>query len=92
MKHFSIDLKEVLKYSHNIGAVINTDEGDILWIRIHKLKVSHKAGKKYYINFADDKNSWNILIDTEQTEYDFPEVGKFKIIDLMDTVYNADIQ
>lgn len=77
---------EVLKYSHNVGAAIMTEDGDLLWIRIHKLKISHKSGKKYYLSFGDDKNNWNILIDSEQKEYDFPEVGKFKIIDLMDVV------
>ena len=88
LKYISDDKnqEEVLKYSHNIGVVINTDEGDICWIRIHKLKLSHKSGKKYYLNFGDDKNNWNLTIESDQKEYEFPEVGKFKIIDLMDIV------
>ena len=80
----SKDQEATLKYSCNIGAAIKLEDGDVLWVRLHKINVKHRNGTKYCIVFGDDKNTWSVLADTEDAEYEIRGLGMVKIIDLAD--------
>jgi len=80
-----------LRYTHNIGALVRLDdeyydekvaESRFLWIRIHKLSFFHKAGTRYRLQFSNEDRSWTSIIDTNDAEFAFEDLGKFKIIDL----------
>lgn len=73
----------ILKYTHNIGALVKLSEGgDMLWIRLHNINIAHKRGKTWSLRIADNDRSWNMLIDSDEKEFDFNGFGTFKIIDL----------
>lgn len=73
-----------LRYSRNVGAAIVLDEDNtILYIRIHKLKLNHKAGNKYSLRIENDDRYWTCMISSDDETYDFEGLGKMKIIDLM---------
>ena len=73
-----------LRYSRNIGAAVVLDEdGTILYIRIHRLKLQHRAGTKYALKIENDDRSWSTVIDSSDKTYDFEGLGKMKILDLM---------
>jgi hypothetical protein len=59
-------------------------EEGVLYFRIHKLNLKHKAGKEYALSIWDgDENPVKALIQSDEKEYDFElGTGKFKIIDL----------
>ena len=81
----SKDKDTTLRYSHNLGCLIQLDgEDDVLYFRIHKLSLKHRAGKEYSLSVWDgEDNPVKALIQSDQTEYDFElGTGKFKIIDL----------
>lgn len=79
----SKEQEATLKYSCNIGAAIKLEEdGEILWVRLHKINVKHRNGTKYCIVFGDDQNTWSVLADTEDAEYEIRGLGMVKIIDL----------
>ena len=82
----SKERETLLKYSHNIGALIKLNKsGDYLWTRITGLSISHKVGTKYKLKFENDKETWTMLIDSGDTVYDFENgIGQVKIIDLAD--------
>ena len=73
----------VLKYSHNIGALIKLESGELLWTRLHGLTLTHKAGNKYKLKFENEKESWTMMISSDEKVYDFENgIGQVKIIDL----------
>lgn len=80
----SKDRDALLKYMHNIGAAVKLENGEYLWIRIHKCNLIHKIGTTYNLKFEDNDKSWSMLINIEDSEYDFNGLGTFKIIDLAD--------
>lgn len=72
-----------LKYSRHIGALIKLDESeDVLYFRIQDLNLRHKAGKSYTLRISDGENAYQMMIESNQGEYDFESLGKLKIIDL----------
>ena len=73
-----------LKYTHNIGALIKLDSsGDLLWTRITGLTITHKAGTKYKLRFENDRETWTVMISSEDKDYDFESgIGRVKLIDL----------
>ena len=71
-----------LRYNHNIGAAVKLETGDYLWVRIHNLKLFHKAGDQFCLRFSDDKQNWVIMINKSDETYDFSGLGRFKILDL----------
>jgi hypothetical protein len=80
----SKDQGSQLRYSRNVGAAIVLDEDNtILYIRIHKLKLNHKAGNKYSLRIENDDRYWTCMISSDDETYDFEGLGKMKIIDLM---------
>jgi hypothetical protein len=73
-----------LRYSRNVGAAVVLDEDNtVLYIRIHKLRLNHKAGNKYSLRIENDDRSWTCMISADDETYDFEGLGKMKIIDLM---------
>lgn len=75
-----------LRYSRNVGAAVRLDEdGTILYIRIHKLKLTHRNGTSYALRIENEDRSWTCMIDSKDTDYDFEGLGRMKIIDLMST-------
>ena len=76
---------QVLRYSHNIGAAVKLEDGTVLWIRIHALKIKHRQGNKFGLFFSDeDGKQWSALVTPEDTEYSLTGLGTFKILDLAD--------
>lgn len=74
---------KTLKYCCNFGMAVELNDGNILWIRIHKANIHHKAGTTYSLRLVNDEDTWNLLIDSKSSEYDFEDgLGKFKLIDL----------
>lgn len=81
----SKDQPQVLRYSHNIGAAIKLEDGSLIWIRIHSLRLKHRQGNKYGLFFSSaDGREWSTLITSDETEHTIGDWGKFKIIDLSD--------
>ena len=80
----SKEQEKTLKYTHNIGALIKTSDGSLLWVRLYKLGLSHKNGENYNLSFGDERNRWSVTIKKSDTEYELKDVGKFKIIDLQE--------
>lgn len=80
---------QVLEYSHNIGAVIKTEDNNILWFRIRKLNMRHLHGTIYTIVLTAWDNKRYVLneVDCSKEDYKFVvehhEIGKLKIIDLV---------
>ena len=73
-----------LRYSRNVGAAVRLDEdGTILYIRIHKLRLTHRNGTSYSLRIENDDRSWSCMIDSKDEDYDFEGLGRMKIIDLM---------
>jgi len=73
-----------LRYSRNVGAAVRLDEdGTILYIRIHKLRLTHRNGTSYSLRIENDDRSWCCMIDSKDEDYDFEGLGRMKIIDLM---------
>ena len=74
---------KILKYSNHIAAIIKLDDTeDILYFRLHSLKIRHRAGKNYNIAFGDGETVFNIMVDSEQDTYRFEDLGDLKFIDL----------
>lgn len=74
---------KTLKYCCNFGMAVKLNDGNNLWIRIHKISINHRNGTKYSLRLTNDDDTWNYLIDINDTEYDFENgLGKFKLIDL----------
>jgi len=72
-----------LRYSRNIGAAIRMDDdGTILYIRIHKLILKHRAGNSYSLRIENDDRYWNFMITEDDETYDFEGLGKMKILDI----------
>ena len=81
----SKDKDTTLRYSRHLACLIQLEgEEEILYFRIHKLGLKHRAGKEYAISLWDgEDNSVKAMITSDQTEYDFElGLGKFKIVDL----------
>lgn len=80
------DMKDqdvALKYSRNIGAAIELEDGSLVWIRLQKIKVIHKKGSKYFVSFGDQNENISLIVDTEtDIEYYTNRYGKIKILDL----------
>jgi len=74
----------LLKYALNVGAAVRLEDGSMLWIRLHKVSLHHTAGSNYKLRFENNDRYWNMVITSDQTEYDFEGIGKFKILDLAD--------
>lgn len=80
--------EQILEYSHNIGAIITTEDHNVLWFRIKKLNVRHLHGTTYTIVLTAWDNKRYILneVDCTAENYKFVaehhEIGKLKIIDL----------
>lgn len=79
----SKDQETTLKYTHNIGAAIKTDDGDYLWVRVNKVGLNHRNGEYYNLSFGDERNRWSIVIKSSDKEYKIDKVGTVKLIDLM---------
>lgn len=79
---------QILEYSHNIGAVIKTEDNNILWFRIKKLEIRHLHGTIYNIAITAWDNRRYVLneVDSSNDEYSFVvehhNIGSIKIIDL----------
>lgn len=74
---------KTLKYCCNLGMAVKLEDGNVLWIRLHKVNINHRNGTKYSIRLVNDDDVWNYLVDRFDKEYDFENgLGKFKIIDL----------
>lgn len=84
----SKDQENILGYYHNIGAVVKTEDNNILWFRIKSINVKHLHGTVYTIILTtwDNKRYTLNEISSTDSEYKFvvehQEVGKLKIIDL----------
>lgn len=82
------DQDRVLGYNHNIGALIKTEDNEILWFRIKKIEMRHLHSTKYHLTLTAWDNKRYVLgeIDSEDKEYNFTvnhyPLGKLKIIDL----------
>lgn len=76
---------QILRYSNNIGAAVKLSSGKMLWIRLHTLRLKHRSGDKFGLFFSsEDKKEWSFLISANETEYNFKDLGTFKILDLAD--------
>lgn len=75
---------QVLCYSHNIGAAIELEDGDLIWIRLHGLKLRHRKGNMYGLFFSSDGKEWSTIVYSDEKEYKIGDWGKLKIIDLSD--------
>ena len=76
---------QILRYSNNIGAAITLEDGSLIWIRIHTLRLKHRQGNTYGLFFStSDKKEWSTVITSDEKEYTIGDWGKFKIIDLSD--------
>jgi hypothetical protein len=80
----SKDQGQILRYSNNIGAAVKLDDGSLIWIRIHTLRLKHRQGNKYGLFFGSDGKEWSTIIFSSETEHNLGDWGKFKIIDLSD--------
>ncbi len=80
----SKDQAQVLRYSHNIGAAIKLESGQLIWIRIHELHLKHRQGNKYGLFFYNEKRQWSTQVTKEDKSYILNGIGEFKIIDLSD--------
>ena len=81
----SKEKESTLKYSHNIGALINLESGELLWTRITELNFRHKVGNQYNLKFGNGTDSWTMMITSGDKEYDFENgLGKLKLVDLAD--------
>lgn len=81
----SKDKDTTLRYSRHLACLIKLeDEEGVLYFRIHKLNLKHKAGKEYALSIWDgNENPIKAMIGPDESEYDFElGTGKFKIIDL----------
>ena len=78
----------ILGYSHNIGALIELEDGEILWFRIKNIELRHHHKTVYNIVLTAWDNKRYVLgeIDSSEPTHKFTvehsEVGRFKIIDL----------
>lgn len=79
----SKEQEKTLKYTHNIGAAIKTDDGFYLWVRLQKIGLNHKNGEYYNLSFGDERNRWSLVIKSSDKEYKIDKVGTVKLIDLM---------
>ena len=73
-----------LKYSKNIRLVGEVD-GEICSFRIGGLKIRKNdkdTSRLTIYNAEDEKKSLSIVLKEEDTEYNIPELGVFKIIDI----------
>lgn len=75
---------QVLRYSRNVGAAILLEDGDMLWIRIHTLRLKHRQGTMFGLFFSSDGREWSTIVHDGETEHTIGDWGKFKIIDLAD--------
>lgn len=74
---------KTLKYCCNFGMAVELTDGNILWIRIHKVNIFHKFGNTYSLRLTNDNDTWNVLVKSDESEYNFEDgLGKFKLIDL----------
>ena len=81
----SKDKGATLNYNHNIGCLmkLNSDPDNVLYFRISKLGLRHKAGNKYNLIVQDSEgNKIQVMITSDQKEYEFEGIGTFKIVDL----------
>ena len=81
----SKDKEATLRYSRHLACLIQLEgEEEVLYFRIHRLTLKHKAAKEYALSVWDgEDNPVKALIESDQKEYDFElGIGKFKIIDL----------
>ena len=75
---------QVLRYSHNIGAAIELEDGDLIWIRLHTLRLKHRKGNMYGLFFSSDGKEWSTIVYSDEKLHRIGDWGKFKIIDLSD--------
>ena len=80
----SKDQGQILRYSHNIGAAIELENGSLIWIRLYTLSLKHRQGSKYGLFFSNEGKEWSTLIDSSEKVYNIGGWGKLKIIDLAD--------
>ena len=83
----SKDKDTTLRYSRHLACLIKLEGDDnkgVLYFRIHKLNLKHKAGNEYALSSWDGEgNPVKAMIKSDESEYDFElGTGKFKIIDL----------
>ena len=77
--------RQILRYSHNLGAAVKLEDGTVLWIRLHTLNLKHRQGDKFGLFFSDeDGKQWSTLVTPSDTEYTLTGLGTFKILDLAD--------
>lgn len=89
----SKDSESTLKYLHNVGALIELNEGEYdpasesryIWIRALKISFYHKNGDIFNLRFSNNDRSWSFLINAKDPNFDFEGIGRFKIIDLAST-------
>ncbi len=80
----SKDQGQILRYSHNIGAAIELEDGDLIWIRLHTLKLKHRKGNMYGLFFSESGKEWSTIVYSDEKVHTIGDWGKFKIIDLSD--------
>lgn len=80
----SKDQGQILRYSNNIGAAIELEDGSLIWIRIHSLKLKHRKGNMYGLFFSSDGKEWSTIVHSDEKVYTIGDWGKLKIIDLAD--------
>ena len=86
----SKDKEATLKYSRHLAAVIKLDDerepnpDNILYFRLHGFGLKHRNGNKYAMMVEDSEgNKHRLLVDSDQKEYEFEDIGTMKIIDLI---------
>ena len=76
---------QILRYSNNIGAAVKIlEDGSLIWIRIHSLRVKHRKNTTYGLFFSSDGKEWSTMIDREDKVYKLGDWAEFKIVDLAD--------
>ena len=85
----SKEQEKTLTYACNIGAVIKTEDNQILYFRIHKLNLRHNYKDNYNLTITDEsKKAYTIPITMSEENYVFKfngdRIGLLKIVDLED--------
>lgn len=85
----SKEQEKTLTYACNIGAVIKTEDNQILYFRINKLNLRHNYKDNYNLTITDGTNkAYTVPINSSVENYVFKfngeNIGLLKIIDLED--------
>ncbi len=74
---------KTLRYCRNIGLAVKLNSGNTLWIRLQKIVITHCFATKYSITVLSvNGDSMSFQVDSTDKEFDFENLGTFKILDL----------